>query len=92
MVFARDKPVLYISTEASDPAAAALESSTYTPALNEAPFVGGDGTNSARASLAAMTNGQTGRDNPNRQGLNSALLGDGGPPKYAGVVTQPGTV
>ena len=77
--FARDKPVLYISTEASDPVAAALESSTYTPALNAAPFVGGDGTDSSRASLAAITNGQTGIGNPQRQGLNSALLGEGGP-------------
>ena len=35
---------------------------------------GGDGTDSARASLAAFTNGQTGAANPQRQGLNSALL------------------
>lgn len=77
--FARDKAVLYLSTEASDPGAAALEASTYTPSLNAAPFVGGDGTDSSRASLAAITNGQTGADNDQRQGLNSALSGDGDP-------------
>jgi len=72
--FSRNVPVRYVSTESSDPAAAALEDVTLAPALKAAPFAGGDGTNSARASLAAFVNGQTGRTNPNRQGLNSALL------------------
>jgi len=77
--FARGNAVVYISTESSDPGAAAIEDVTYAPALNAAPYAGGDGTDSARASLAAVTNGQTGKDNPQRQGLNSALLGDGDP-------------
>jgi len=77
--FARDERVLYISTDASDPVAAALENVTYAPRLGAAPFAGGDGTNSARASLAAFVNGPTGVDNPQRQGLNSALLGEGDP-------------
>lgn len=77
--FARDKPVLYISTESSSPVGAALEASTFAPSLNAAPFVGGDGTDSARASLAAITNGQTGVNNRQRQGLNSALMGEGDP-------------
>lgn len=77
--FARGNAVVYISTESSDPGAAAIEDVTYAPALNAAPFAGGDGTDSARASLAAITNGQTGAANPARQGLNSALLGDGDP-------------
>jgi hypothetical protein len=64
----------YISTDASDPGAATLENSTYAPALNAAPFAGGDGTDSARATLVAFVNGQTGAGNPRRQGLNSALL------------------
>jgi hypothetical protein len=42
--------------------------------LSAAPFAGGDGTDSARASLAAFVNGQTGAANPNRQGLASAIL------------------
>jgi hypothetical protein len=72
--FARNNPVRYVSTDSSDPAAAALEDVTYAPALMAAPFAGGDGTDSARASLAAFVNGQTGAANPNRQGLNSAVL------------------
>jgi hypothetical protein len=66
--------VRYVSTDASNPVAAALENATFAPALNAAPFAGGDGTDSSRASLAAFVNGQTGADNPERQGLNSALL------------------
>jgi hypothetical protein len=77
--FARGNAVRYMSTEASDPGAAAIENVTYAPALNAAPFPGGDGTNSARATLAAFTNGPTGVNNPQRQGLNSALLGEGDP-------------
>lgn len=77
--FSRDERVLYISTDASDPVAAALENVTFAPLLGEAPFAGGDGTDSARASLAAFVNGPTGVRNPERQGLNSALLGEGDP-------------
>ena len=56
--FARGNRVVYVSTEASDPGAAAIEDVTYAPNLNAAPFAGGDGTDSARASLAAITNGR----------------------------------
>src|SRR3954449_9705191 len=72
--FARGNPVKYVSTEASLDVAAALEDVTFAPALNAAPFAGGDGTDSSRASLAAFVNGATGAANPERQGLNSALL------------------
>ena len=68
--FSRGKPVRYVSTDATDPLAAALEDVTLAPALNAAPFAGGDGTDSSRASLAAFVNGQTGAGNPERQGLN----------------------
>jgi len=71
--FARGKRVKYVSTDASDALAAALEGATLAPALNAAPFAGGDGTDSSRASLAAFVNGQTGAANPQRQGLNSAV-------------------
>ena len=71
--FARGRHVRYVSTEASDPLAAALEDATLAPALDAAPFAGGDGTDSARASLAAFVNGRTGADDPERQGLNSAV-------------------
>ncbi len=77
--FARGRAVVYVSTEASDPGVAALEDVTYAPALDRAPFAGGDGTDSARATLAAFTNGATGARNAQRQGLNSALQGEGDP-------------
>ena len=72
--FANGKEVYYVSTDASDFAAAALEGVTFAPQLNNVPFLGGDGSNSARAGLTAFTNGQTGAENPERQGLSSALL------------------
>ncbi len=77
--FARKDAVVYISTDSSSPVAAALENVTFAPKLDSVPFAGGDGTNSARASLAAFVNGPTGVTNPQRQGLNSALLGEGDP-------------
>jgi len=72
--FQGGKAVKYVSTDASNPVAAALENSTWAPALDAAPSPGADGTDAARASLAAFVNGQTGAANPQRQGLNSALL------------------
>jgi hypothetical protein len=72
--FQGGNPVLYISTDASTELAAALENATYAPKLNSAPRPGDDSGDSARASLAAFVNGQTGVTNPQRQGLNSALL------------------
>jgi hypothetical protein len=69
----------YISTDSSLDVAAALEGSTFVPRLNEAPSLDDDSTHSSRASLAAFVNGQTGKVNPQRQGLNSALL-DGADP------------
>jgi len=58
--FARTNPVKYVSTDSSNQLAAALEDVTLAPALDAAPFPGGDGTDSSRASLAAFVNGQTG--------------------------------
>lgn len=72
--FQGGKPVKYLSTDASFDVAAALENVTYVPRLNAAPSLGDDSTKSSRTSLAAFVNGQTGAGNPQRQGLNSALL------------------
>jgi hypothetical protein len=72
--FQGGKALRYVSTDASDPTAATLEHDTYAPELNNAPGLNDDSTASSRASLAAFTNGQTGVNNPNRQGLNSAIL------------------
>ncbi len=72
--FAGGKAVLYLSTEASLGAAAALENVTLAPLMDEAPSLGDDSTHSARTSLAAFVNGRTGAADPERQGLNSAIL------------------
>ncbi|MFL5261608.1 MAG: hypothetical protein ACJ79L_04275, partial [Anaeromyxobacteraceae bacterium] len=72
--FQGGKAVRYLSTDASNPVAAALENVTLAPALDAAPRAGDDSTGSARASLAAFVNGQTGAANPQRQGLDSAIL------------------
>lgn len=72
--FQGGNPVRYLSTESSNPVAAALENVTWAPALDAAPSLDNDGTDSSRTSLAAFVNGQTGAANPQRQGLNSAIL------------------
>jgi len=72
--FSNGKKVFYMSTDSSNPVAATLENVTFAPQLDFLPFVGNDGTDSARATLVAFVNGQTGANNPQRQGLNSALL------------------
>lgn len=77
--FARSNAVQYLSTDATAPDVAALEGATFAPKLAGAPRAGDDSTGSARAGLAAFVNGPTGGDNPQRQGLNSALLGEGDP-------------
>jgi hypothetical protein len=79
-----DESVHYASFDASDPGAAAIEDVTYAPALAAAPSAGcADAAvvaaNCSRESLIAFINGQTGATNPERQGLNAAIL-DGPPP------------
>jgi len=79
-----NESVHYASFEASDQGAAAIEDVTYAPALAAAPSPGcADAAvvaaDCSRESLIAFTNGQTGATNPQRQGLNAALL-DGPPP------------
>jgi hypothetical protein len=80
-----DQSVHYVSFDASAAGPAAVEDVTYAPALGNVPFadcgtndinVHGPVTNPvcARESLIAFTNGQTGRDNIQRQGLNAAIL------------------
>ena len=71
--FSFSRPVLYLSTEASDPVVATLEGATYTPALKEIPTGGDDSLFSAVERIFVAVNGPTGKENPQRQGLNSAL-------------------
>ncbi|WP_420595019.1 hypothetical protein [Deinococcus sp.] len=74
------KTINYLSLDSSGDLASALEQVTYAPSLSAAPGIGSnDETVSARSGIAIFTNGQTGAGNPNRQGLTSALLGEGGP-------------
>jgi len=68
--FDAGQPIIYISTEASDPLAAVLERSTYVPLFNQSSFVGGDDAlGSGRERTFPFLNGQTGAGNPNAQGL-----------------------
>lgn len=72
--------VLYINTDASDPVVSALESATFTPNLAYAPASGDrDPATSSRESIIPVVNGPRGVNNPERQGLQSALLGEGDP-------------
>jgi hypothetical protein len=68
--FDAGQPIVYLSTDAGQPLTAAIERSTYVPALNEASFNGGDDfLGSARERLFGFINGQTGADNPQAQGF-----------------------
>ena len=71
--FSFARPVLYLSTEANDPIAAALEDATLAPGLDDLTVGMDDGAFSAIERIFITVNGPTGPDNPQRQGLNSAL-------------------
>ena len=77
--FSFARPVLYLSTDANDPLPAALEGATFAPALQAIPTGGDDSLFSAVERIFVAVNGPTGKGNPQRQGLNSALS-DGGSP------------
>jgi hypothetical protein len=81
--FSFAKPVLYLSTEADDPLPASLEGATYAPGLRDVAVGRDDSLFSAVERLFTFTNGPTnnvaGQVNPQRQGLTSAVLGEGGP-------------
>ncbi len=72
--------VLYLHQDASIELVAAIEGSTWAPNLNAAPGLGSnDEETSSRSAILPIVNGQRGIGNPNRQGLESALLGQGDP-------------
>ncbi len=72
--------ILYSSTEASDNDIAALEGGTFAPNMNAAPNPADDKPfRSAREALVPVINGPMGVNNPNRQGLRSAVAGEGDP-------------
>ncbi len=70
---------MYLHTDASGTLVAALEHSTYAPNLNAAPGLASDDPTSARAAIVPVVNGIRGDADPMRQGLESALLGEGDP-------------
>lgn len=78
-IFSFAKPSSYISMEASDAVTAALDNATFTPAIADLPVGRDDSAFSAIERLFPIANGPTGEDNPQRQGLNSAVLGEGDP-------------
>ncbi len=69
----------YLRTDASIPLVAAIERSTLAPNLNAAPGVANDEPPSSRAAIIPVINGIRGDSYPMRQGLESALLGQGDP-------------
>ena len=76
--FSFARPNLYLSTDSSNPLAATLEEATLAPGLNSIPVGRDDSAFSAVERIFVFTNGPTGKENPQRQGLNSAIAGEGG--------------
>lgn len=78
--FYDDLPVLYLHQDASSKLIAAVEGSNWAPNMDFAPGEGVlDKQTSPRAAIIPIVNGPRGVNNPERQGLESALLGEGGP-------------
>jgi hypothetical protein len=82
--FSFGKPVLYLSTDASDPLPASIEEATFAPALQNIHVGGDDSAFSPVERIFSMANGPTNTGDgkvvtPQRQGLNSALKGEGSP-------------
>ena len=74
------RDVLYLSTESSVTQIAALENATYAPDLASALQAGSDDpARSAREAIIPIVNGPRGTGNPQRQGLQSAVAGEGDP-------------
>jgi hypothetical protein len=84
------KPVLYISTESSDPTVSAIEGNTFAPRLRKIETGVDDIARSAVERIFIATNGASEGDcqNPQRQGLGAALL-DGHRPNntFGGIPT-----
>ena len=89
--FYDDKRVQYLHQEASVELVAALEGSTWAPNLDAAPGLGVlDANRSARAAIIPVINGPKGPANPQRQGLQSALSGEGDPLNVTQIVPGKG--
>lgn len=71
------RPLLYLSLDASHELPATMEGVTFAPGLQDIGVGRDDSAFSAVERLFAVANGHIGKDNPQRQGFNSALSGDG---------------
>lgn len=71
--FSFSRPVLYLSTDTNNPLTATAEASTYAPGLEDIQGAGDDSLFSPVERIFVFVNGATGKNNPQRQGLNSAL-------------------
>jgi len=91
-IFSFAKPATYISTESSSDMVATLDKGTFARALSNLGVGGDDSAFSAIERLFVTANGQTnagappGKTNPQRQGLNSAVAGEGAPLQVIGGV------
>lgn len=78
--FTESRKIVYLRLDASSPVVAALEESTLAKNLDAAPGLGSnDPATSARSAIIPIVNGARGKGDPNRQGLQSAVLGEGEP-------------
>ena len=82
--FSFAKPVLYLSTDASIELAAALEGATLAPGLEDIELGNDDSAFSAIERIFITINGPRGCDNPQRQGIESALVNGRGPMNVLG--------
>ncbi len=71
--FSFAKPVLYVSTDTNSPLTATAEAATFAPGLEDIQGGGDDSLFGPVERIFVFVNGPTGKDNPQRQGLNSAL-------------------
>ncbi len=71
--FSFARPVLYLSMDSNNQIAAAMENATLTPRLSFIQTGHDDSAFSAVERIFGIINGPTGKDNPQRQGFNSAL-------------------
>lgn len=77
--FTAGRMVHYLRTDASVDVVAALEGSNLAKNLDAAPGLGSNARSSTRSAIIPIVNGERGKSNPERQGLQSAVLGEGSP-------------
>ena len=73
-----DQYYYHLVTDSSDPVAATIELGVYAPRLASLPTFGESNAfdESALLGFSPNVNGETGADNPERQGLNSTIVDD----------------